>query len=333
MSPGKDSNCISCRQECKDCKKVPEAEPSVQCSKCLRWQHFKCANVTDDITKYLFNCEECDPTGAVRKNYDDYVAQTTRKSTVEGASELLKAQQQLLLKFGRLKKSYPQLSDPSHEIRADYSEKLSEIYNEFEANDTNLRQTNLEQTHEYYLNYDDVNQQFTDIIQVLEKPSFKQNKNDHPKNETPSQKMNDSNTFTTSEKGNVKHEEPQVSSRDFQDFMKILINKESKGINLNKINIPVFDSKPENWRSFREIVQIMMDDSSINSTRKLLALKQATQGEAKKLIQNIRYGPDADRRAFSLLIGRFDNPRQMINIELTSLDIQQRKIIRFNKTC
>lgn len=115
------------------------------------------------------------------------------------------------------------------------------------------------------------------------------------------------------------------SVNNLQDFMKIILNKENKGINLSKINIPISDSKPENWRSFREIVQIMLDDASINSTRKLLALKQSTQGEAHRLIQNIRYGPAAERRAFSLLIKRFDNPRKMLNLELGRL-INREKI-------
>lgn len=125
--------------------------------------------------------------------------------------------------------------------------------------------------------------------------------------------------FLRKKEANNGRSEISEQSKELQELMKLLVTKETKGINLNKLNIPVFNSKPENWRSYREIVNIMMNDMSINSTRKLLALKQSTEGKAHKLIMNINYGVDADKRAFNLLINRFDNPRKMMNNELAQL--------------
>lgn len=329
--------CTLCNEPCEDPQANALSEPSVQCEVCNKWQHFKCAQVEGEIHRFKFACNGCDPQGQVRKTYDEFIL--NRNSIDDKTLKLLTAQKSHLDRLDRRTGEFKRDSEGLLRADKDILSKTIKDFESFERNDVSIRISSLQPDHEYYVNYGKIKKRFQVFIEDLTKEtemlarrqrqqgfnSLDQNGRElqliteeftNYKRDEQERFRNFISGFNAENLGEIK----QVnSSSDLQEMMKLLVTKETKGINLNKLNIPLFNSKPENWRSYREIVQIMMDDCSINSTRRLLALKQSTEGEAYRLIQNIRYGPDADRRAFNLLIGRFDNPRKMINTELANL--------------
>ncbi len=88
---------------------------------------------------------------------------------------------------------------------------------------------------------------------------------------------------------------------------------------LPNLNTPSFSGKIEDWQSFIDLFNAIIDSSNLDNVQKFLYLKGALSGEALKLINDLPLTNDNYINAIQLLKNRFENKLIVINAHLKGM--------------
>ncbi|XP_057335406.1 uncharacterized protein LOC130674155 [Microplitis mediator] len=94
------------------------------------------------------------------------------------------------------------------------------------------------------------------------------------------------------------------------------------GSRLNVLTIPVpkFSGKYQDWKHFHDLfVSIIGENTSLTSVEKMYHLKSALEGDAARLIANIRVTGDSFASAWDAVVQQYDNKRLLISAQLDKL--------------
>lgn len=350
--------CPVCQQVCQSLELFPEAENSVQCATCLRWYHFGCSHVTAEISNFTFKCIECDPTRESLSEYLEHMKTLgednkliSKEDIQVKITSLIEAQESLLVKSDDHLTALDSCRIENRTV-VFYSDILTASncdFNELGRNHDKLLDL-IEEDDEIYLEKYEVAVQNFKSIKLksewgvknpfneipIDLASFEDKKYELLKTERElkkclkmynreSEKLKETRRefeeYLKSKKDSISVDSKDKKANDPQlnEVLQMLMSKELRGVNIGKVNLPIFNSDPANWIQFKDIASIFLFEPHTNSTRKLLALKQATKGSANKLICNIRSGEDAHLKAYKLLCDRYDNERTLMNTELVTL--------------
>lgn len=106
---------------------------------------------------------------------------------------------------------------------------------------------------------------------------------------------------------NNPEKEEILNTEDLKDILSKITSSKGKNIELAKVPLPTFDGSFDKWKQFKAIASILLGERSIGSTRKLLALQQATIKEPNELIRNLEFTEGNEIEAFKLLVRRYDD--------------------------
>ena len=97
-------------------------------------------------------------------------------------------------------------------------------------------------------------------------------------------------------------------------------DQEDDGIMLEKITIPPFSGRMEDWSGFKDLFKtLVIDRRKISDGTRLHFLRTKVMGEAYELIKNIELRPENFAVAWKKLEQHYENMRRLVNIHLTSL--------------
>lgn len=347
--------CIKCKKVCEDPNINALAEPSAACDVCKRWVHFKCGDLTEEIKDFPFSCTECDPERKSLEQYNAHMEEVAKNiKEANNANEILIAQliethQSHLKESEQIINSIKNEKDEnrSSEFYAQFSDDLITRLLNFEQNYFKLKQLikkdedkGIATIYKYTLdNFEDIKTmtswglknnfaKIPDNVKFIEREIKTPEENEALKLELEKLKQ-DREEFEKYVKEKLEQPSPEISQQnnnkgsprddDLKEWIKIMVERQNKGINLSKLNLPTFTSTPDTWRSFKDVASILVADPGINDLRKLIALKDACVGEAKQLIKNVASCPGAYMTAFNILLERYDDPRKLLKAEFTNL--------------
>ena len=98
---------------------------------------------------------------------------------------------------------------------------------------------------------------------------------------------------------------------------------------LKPITIPVFYGTIKEYKNWRSLFKIYIEDADASEQEKLLQLRQYLGGEAIRLVENMGFGPGALSKSLDRLKARYGGDRRMIM--LLNEEIEKFKPIRNNE--
>lgn len=111
-----------------------------------------------------------------------------------------------------------------------------------------------------------------------------------------------------------------------------LPSSRSTQIHLPNLNIPTFCGKYEDWKSFLDIFNALIDsDNNLSEVQKFLYLKTALEGEPLTLIEDLKATNENYKLAFDTLKNRYDNKLSIVHSHIKTL-LELPQMHRVNST-
>ena len=93
-----------------------------------------------------------------------------------------------------------------------------------------------------------------------------------------------------------------------------------EGLQLEKLTVPCFSGKSEDWSAFKSLFQVgVIDRVKMKDSSKFYFLRTKLTGEALELIQNIELTAENFQVAWKRLKDHYENKRRLVNSHLTTL--------------